>query len=182
MTPGAMAAVPAGERGERSQSSQSALAIPRWLDPRDVQLDVELGSRRHALEVAAETIARLHGIEREPVLRALWRRELVGSTALGCGVAIPHARIDGIPEPTVLYLRAKTAIEFAAPDGKPVCHVLAIAVPSNGDAEAHLELLAAIASMMTERALRERLAAAEDAETIRRAFAEFALAAGAAAP
>jgi nitrogen PTS system EIIA component len=182
MTLGAMAAVSTDERGERNQASQSALPIARWIDPGDVQLDVELGSRRHALEVAAETIARLHGIDRERVLRALWRRELVGSTALGCGVAIPHARIDGIAEPTVLYIRARTAIEFAAPDGKPVRHVLAIAVPTNGNAEAHLELLAAIASMMTERTFRERLAAAEDAETIRRAFAEFAPAAGAAAP
>jgi nitrogen PTS system EIIA component len=173
MTLGAMAAGSTDKAGERRDDPRSGPAVARWLDPCDVQLDVELRSRRHALEVAAATIARQHGIDRERVLRALWRRELVGSTALGCGVAIPHARIDGIAKPIVLYLRAKTAIEFAAPDGKPVHHILAIAVPTNGDPEAHLELLAAIASMMTERTFRDRLATAEDADAIRRAFAEF---------
>jgi hypothetical protein len=46
-------------------------------------------------------------------------------------------------------------------------------VPTDGDAEAHLELLAAVASMMTERTFRDRSATAEDADAIRRAFAEF---------
>jgi PTS system nitrogen regulatory IIA component len=153
---------------------QGAHPVGQWLDPCDIQLDVDLHNRRQALEVVATAIWRMHGLDQESVLRALWRRELVGSTAIGCGVAIPHARIEGIAQPAVLYLRAKTPIDFAAPDGKPVRHLLAIVVPGNGDPEAHLHLLAAVASMVTERAFRERLAAAEDPREIRRAFAEFA--------
>ena len=169
-----------GASDDRSAQQQPAHSVERWIDPCDVALDVQLRSRHHTLEVAATAIWRMYGLERESVLRALWRRELVGSTALGCGVAVPHARIDGITQPIVLYMRAETPIDFAAPDGKPVLHVLVIAVPADGDPEAHLQLLAAVASMMTERTFRERLAAAEDARAIRRAFSEFGRAAGAA--
>ena len=143
------------------------------IDPCDVVLDVELHSRRHALELAAAAFGRSLGLDPDPIFRALWRRELVGSTALGCGIAIPHARIDGITEPTTLYLRAKWPIDFAAPDGKPVRHLLVIVVPTEGDADAHLQLLAAIAQRFTERTFRDRLTAADDAGAIRRAFAEF---------
>jgi len=162
-----------GSRDDGPAKGQGAYPVERWLDPCEIQLDVDLHGRRHALEFVAATIGGIHGLDREAVLRALWRRELVGSTAIGCGVAIPHARIEGIAQPAILYLRAKTPIEFAAPDAKPVRHVLAIVVPADGDAEAHLQLLAAVASMLTEREFRERLAAAEDPREIRRAFADF---------
>ena len=162
-----------GTDNDGTAEGHSASSVERWLDPCDIQLDVDVRDRRQALEITAEAIWRMHGLDQESVLRALWRRELVGSTAIGCGVAIPHARIEGITQPAVLYLRAKTPIDFAAPDAKPVRHILAIVVPADGDDEAHLQLLAALASMMTERAFRERLAAAEDPREIRRAFAEF---------
>jgi len=165
--------------GDAPAKRQGVFPVERWLDPCDIQLDVDLRGRRHALEVTATTIWRMHGLDQESVLRALWRRELVGSTAIGCGVAIPHARIEGVAQPAILYLRAKTAIDFAAPDGKSVRHVLTIVVPAGGDADEHLQLLAAVASMLTERAFRERLDSAEDAREIRRAFAEFARAAAA---
>ena len=155
------------------QQQRPNYQVDRWLDPCDIQLDVDLHGRRQALEVVATAIWRMHGLDCESVLRALWRRELIGSTAIGCGVAIPHARIEGIAQPAVLYLRAKTAIEFGAPDGKPVRHIVTIVVPADGDADAHLQLLAAVASMVTERAFRERLAAAEEPREIRRAFADF---------
>jgi nitrogen PTS system EIIA component len=162
---------------DRPAPQRDGRPVERWLAPCDIELDVDLRSRRHALEVIAASIWRMHGLDQESVLRALWRRELVGSTAIGCGVAIPHARIEGIAQPATLYLRAKTPIEFAAPDGKPVRHVLAIVVPVDGDGEAHLQLLAALASMLTQREFRERLAAAEDAREIRGAFADFGAAA-----
>ena len=156
--------------GERAAAPRP---VDRSIDPCDVVLDVELRGRRQALEFAAAAFGRRHGLDPEPIIRALWRRELVGSTALGCGIAIPHARIDGITQPTTLYLRAKWPIDFAAPDGKPVRHLLAILVPTNGDTEAHLQLLATIAQMATERTFRDRLSSAEDARAIRRTFAEF---------
>ena len=138
------------------------MRLASWPEPQQVVLDAEVLDRRQALELAAAEIGRLHGLDPEPILRTLWRREMVGSTALGCGVAIPHARIDGIGRPMTLFMRPKWAIDFAAPDGKPVNHILVILVPSDGDTDDHLQLLAMAAQMFSDGALRGRVAAAKD--------------------
>jgi PTS system nitrogen regulatory IIA component len=151
-----------------------ASCASRWLEPEAVVLDADLRDRRHALEVAADAIASLHGIDAAPVFRALWRREQVGSTALGHGFAIPHARIPGIVRPLTLFLRAGDAIPFAAPDGKPVSNVLAFAVPADGRSEEHLELLARVAEMLSDRRFRTRLADACTVENVRAVFRTWA--------
>ena len=150
-------------REARSNScTLSMQRIASWLEPQKIILDAELRNRRHALESAAAEIGRMHGLDPEPILRALWRRELVGSTAIGCGVAIPHARIDGIERPMTLFLRSKWAIDFDAPDGKPVANILVIMVPQDGDIGEHLKLLAMIAQMFSDGGFRGRVAAATD--------------------
>src|ERR1700752_786671 len=76
--------------GKEMRSNSSTLSMRRiasWLEPQKIILDAELRDRRHALESAATEIGRMHGLDPEPILRALWRRELIGSTALGSGVA-----------------------------------------------------------------------------------------------
>ncbi len=148
--------------------------ISSWLEPQKILLDIELRHRWHALEWAAATIARMHRLDPAPILRALRRRELVGSTALGCGVAIPHARIDGIERPLTLFVRPRWAIDFAAPDGKPVSSILVIMVPSDGDTDDHLQLLALVAQSFSDPAFRSRIAGSNDIANVRCAFAECA--------
>ncbi len=177
------AAAAGGEIGEPVESTVAGFTFGRRID-RPLRCRAR---RRIARPAACARSSRLRHSAAStisipsPCFRALWRRELVGSTALGCGIAIPHARIDGIKAPTTLYLRAKWPIDFAAPDGKPVRHLLVIMVPTDGDTDAHLQLLAAVAQGLTERALRDRLTAANDEGAIRRAFAEALPAAGDAA-
>lgn len=150
----------------------SARRVLEWLTPEEAILDATLRDRRHALEIAATSIGRRRHIDPASVLRALWRREHVGSTAFGCGVAIPHARVIGLEHPVTLFLRATPPIDFRAPDGKPVESILAIAVPAEGNADDHLLLLALLASMLSDRAFRARLAAETNAAGIRGAFAD----------
>jgi len=144
--------------------------IASWLEPEDVVLDVELRDRWHALDWAAAAIAQVHRLSAAPIARALRRRELVGSTALGCGVAVPHPRIDGIERPLTLFVRPKWAIDFAAPDGKPVSSILVVMVPADGDTDDHLELLALVAQTFSDPAFRSRICAPADIGDVRRAF------------
>jgi PTS system nitrogen regulatory IIA component len=148
--------------------------VASWLEPDEIALDVEVRNRRHALEWAAQRIGHMHALDAAPIFRALWRRELVGSTALGHGVAIPHARIDGIERPLTLFVRPKYAIDFAAPDDKPVAAILAIMVPASGDTDAHLELLALVAQAFSEASFRSQVCNADEVFDVRRAFREFA--------
>ncbi len=124
--------------------------VALWLQPESIHLDVPLRDSLHALEFIATAIGSHHGLDPAPVLRALSRREQAGSTGLGGGFAVPHARISGIERPLTLLLRAQRPIEFKAPDHDPVWLMLAILVPENGDKQDHLKLLALVAELFSD--------------------------------
>ena len=150
--------------------SKDIAQIAAWLQPQEILFDVDVRDRPHALEVAAAAICRARGLDPAPVVRALWRREQAGSTAMGDGFAIPHACIGGIAQPTTLFIRTRHAIAFHAPDGKPVSQLLAILVPEEGARDDHLQLLALVARLFSDRGFRAQLDKALDAGATADAF------------
>jgi len=138
-------------------SVAAAIEVAPELVAQGILLDVELRNRRHAIETAAAAICRRHDLNEHSVAQALWQRELAGSTALGGGVAIPHARIGVISRPVVLFIRPKLAIDFDAPDGKPVEMILVVLVPSAGNPEEHLKLLKSVAEKFADPLFRAQL-------------------------
>jgi len=157
-----------GEQIDGSQSaseSASADGCPQLID-----LDVSAKDKHELFRIAVEMLQRAYAVDPAPILRALWRREEAGSTGLGRGVAIPHARIAGISQPLTMLLRLRAPIPFDAPDGKPVSLVLVIIVPADDETEQHLQLLARFASLCTDRKFRTRLMEAPAAEEVRHAF------------
>ena len=138
----------------------------------DVVLDLDVPNKLRALEEASVILERLHNVRHDAVLRALWRREQIGSTGLGHGVAVPHARITGIDEPIVLFVRTKFAIDFHSPDRKPVSLLFVILVPEHANDE-HLKILATVSEMFSNRAFRNRLEATMEPATIQRLFSEW---------
>jgi nitrogen PTS system EIIA component len=138
----------------------------------DVVVDVDVPNKLRALEEASVILARLHNVSQDAVRRALWRREQVGSTGLGHGVAVPHARIPGIREPIVLFLRTKFAIDFHSPDHKPVSLLFVILVPEQANDE-HLKILATVSEMFSDRTFRARLEGTKEPAAVRRLFSEW---------
>jgi PTS system nitrogen regulatory IIA component len=82
-------------------------------------------------------------LDPETVQTALSAREQLGSTGLGSGFALPHARIDGLSSYVGLFVRLAKAIDFDAIDGKPVTLVFALLIPSE-TAVPHVAALATI--------------------------------------
>jgi PTS system nitrogen regulatory IIA component len=146
--------------------------IGHLLSSDDVAVDLDVPNKLRALEAAAVMLGRLHNVSHEAVLRALWRREQVGSTGLGHGVAIPHARIPGIGEPIVLFVRTKFGIDFHAPDRKPVSLLFVILVPEHANDE-HLKILATVSEMFSDQTFRRRLDAAMETGAIQKLFSEW---------
>ena len=144
--------------------------VANWLQPEEILIDAPLHDATHALEVIADAISERHGLDPGPVFRALSRREQAGSTAIGGGFAIPHARIAGIERPLTLLLRALHPIPFKAPDGSPVSLMLAILVPENGDKNDHLQLLALVAELFSKPRFRAQLDTGTEAVAIAAAF------------
>jgi PTS system nitrogen regulatory IIA component len=150
--------------------ASDTMRIATWLQPQEILLGVDVRDRTHALEVVGAEIGREHGLEPGAIFRALWRREQAASTGLGEGFAIPHARIVGIARPLTLFMRTKVAIAFDAPDRKPVSQLLAIMVPVDGAKDDHLQLLALVSQLFSDRAFRKQLDSASDAVAAAVAF------------
>lgn len=160
------AALGVGEVPEGTGMEPAAPAI----HPQEIVLDVDVDDAKGLLRTAAAYLARAHGLDAAPIARALERREEAGSTALGSGVAIPHARIGGIARPLTLFLRTRRPIAFGAPDGMDTSNFFVIMVPADGDPEAHLDLLAQVASSFGDRDFRADLSLATTAWEVDDAF------------
>jgi PTS system nitrogen regulatory IIA component len=141
-----------------------------YLCPREIALDLEASTRWEALRAVGALVERARGLDAPPIFRALWRREQAQSTALGHGIALPHARIMRIREPITAYVRTKLPIAFAAPDRGPVSELFVLLVPEGDDHARHLELLALIAEMFSDAAFRTRLGQAADVDAVRAIF------------
>jgi len=122
----------------------------------DIELKVDAVNKVQLLAQVADLAERRYGIERAAVERALWRREQAGSTGIGHGVALPHARIGGLSRPIVLLLTASHSIKFGSPDHQPVNKILAILVPTYATYE-HLRILGVVTSMFADAGFRSKL-------------------------
>ena len=142
--------------------------IGELLQPEDIDLDVAVSSKGELLERVAAIVARRQGLPCGPVLEALTDRERLGSTALGHGIAIPHARMKQLQQPAGAFVRTRCPLPFDAPDGQPVSNVLTLLVPANAT-DRHLQLMANAANMFCDRTFRVRLrncATADEVEAL----------------
>ena len=105
------------------------------------------------------------------VLAALLNRERLGSTGVGEGVAIPHAKISGLKNLVACFGRAAHGVAFDAIDYQPVRLIFVLLVPENS-AGAHLKALARISRLLKNGEFRNRLLQLEDAHLLYRAFAD----------
>lgn len=136
--------------------------IAELLPLSNVAVGVDAASKRDLFATVGALFEASGGLARGAVVDALSAREKLGSTGLGQGIAIPHGRIKGLKEARAAFVRLAQPIPFDAPDGRPVSQVFVLLVPEQAT-EQHLELLSDLAHMFSERAFRERLAAAPDA-------------------
>lgn len=144
-------------------------AIAQYLWPEDILLDVEVASKDQLFDEIGQHMEREHAMPREWVVAGLARREQVGSTALGEGVAIPHSRVEELARIQAAYLRLKRPIPYDAPDGRPVSNILVLLVPKRATEE-HLLILADATQMFADRPLRERLHACRHALEVKSLF------------
>lgn len=140
------------------------------LPPENIGLDLEISSRKRAFEEAGLRLERSHGVGFMNVVVGLAKREKLGSTALGEGMALPHARIQGLSRPVAAFIRPRYPLPFDAPDAKPVSDILVLLIPEGQD-EQHVQLLAAIAQRLRDRDFRKRLRKCRSPASVSELFA-----------
>lgn len=94
--------------------------------------------------------ARAYDLDAKLVAERLAAREKLGSTGFGGGIAIPHAKIDGLKKVMAVVARLPQPIEFAAVDELPVDLVFALLSPVDAGAE-HLKALARVSRRLRDR-------------------------------
>lgn len=132
------------------------------LSAAQVQVQVDVSSKKRAFEDAGLLFENLHGLSRALVTDSLFSRERLGSTGLGHGVAIPHGRIKGLKSPMAAVFQLAHPIAFEAPDELPVGLLIFLLVPEAAT-QKHLEILSEIAEMLSDAVLRDKLAVSADA-------------------
>ena len=141
------------------------MTIGDLLEPGAVTLRVSAANKRQVLGVIADVAARVFGVHADEALEGLVEREAAGSTGVGQGVAIPHARLSGLDRVRAVFMRLETPVAFGAVDDKPVDLLVALFAPKNADSS-HLRALARISRLMREPDMREQLRKARSADAV----------------
>ena len=135
------------------------------IDRSAIALRVSAANKRQTLAVIAEIAARNFGLDGGDILDALTEREMAGSTGVGHGVAVPHARLDGMERMRGVFVRLEHPVEFDAVDDQPVDLLFALFAPKDAGAE-HLRALARVSRLLRQAEVRERLRQARTADAI----------------
>jgi nitrogen PTS system EIIA component len=110
----------------------------------DAIADLQVADRKALLRDLASRAARSLSIVEKVIFDALARREELGSTGIGKGVAIPHARLPEVKKPFGILVRLKHPMDFNAVDGEPVDLVFLLLLPA-ADEAGSLNALACVA-------------------------------------
>jgi PTS system nitrogen regulatory IIA component len=141
------------------------MGITDHLSVADVILDLSAASKAAVLQLLAAQAAKRLGRAEGEILDALHARERLGSTALGRGVALPHARLEGDPPPVVLFARLRRAVDFEARDEEPVDLVILVLWPE-ASPEGFLPALAETCRSLREHQVLRRLRSAKAPEEV----------------
>jgi len=141
------------------------MTVADILSTADVFCDLKASGKRKLLSDLSVIVASRAGLEAGPVFEALWAREMLASTAVGRGVALPHGRMPGLSRIAGLFAKLQNPIAFGAPDDLPVDLVFLLLTPAEAGAD-HLKALARISRLMRQGGLCEQLRSARSADAL----------------
>ena len=143
------------------------MKVSDFLSSADVTIDFAAADKQTLLEQLARRAGLAADMAPVRLLSELLKREQLGSTGIGGGVAIPHARFQEINKPLAMLIRLKRPIDFDAVDGKTVDIVALLLLPDASNSD-RLGALACIARKLRDPAVIKALREARDGAQIYR--------------
>lgn len=138
-----------------------AMTIDDILAPADVVHGLRASGKTPLLEDLAKRAARSLNLDADTILGALIRREGLGSTGVGDGVALPHARLEAVRRPFGLLARLREPLDFDAVDERPVDLVFLLLLPT-AEGGNYLNALACVARKLRDSETAAALRGARD--------------------
>jgi len=124
-------------------------------------------SKRQVLKELARHAAAALGLDEQHLLDALMERERLGTTGIGHGIAIPHARLAEVDRLVGLFARLAQPVDFESLDDQPSDLIFLLLAPDSADADS-LKALARISRVLRDPALRQRLRQERDRDAVYR--------------
>jgi PTS system nitrogen regulatory IIA component len=146
------------------------MAIGDLIGQGDVVVGLRVADKAQLLGELARRAAAALSLKQPDLLRALQAREQLGSTGLGRGFALPHARLPHLPRIYACVARLARAIDFEAVDDKPVDLVVLLLTPESA-ASQHLATLAALSRPFRDEAFVQLVRKAPDAAALHKVLA-----------
>lgn len=135
-------------------------------------VDMKARTKKEALrELSGVLAGSVKGLESAGLLEMLLEREKLGTTAMGDGIAIPHARIESLDRLLASFGRSRQGVDFESVDGKPT-HLFFLLVAPGREGSAHLLTLARLSRLLSSPEFRSRLMDAESGDDLFRALEE----------
>jgi len=143
--------------------------ISELIVPGCVLTGLKAASKEQCLDLLARHAAGATGLAAEVIGTALKRREALGSTGIGGGIAMPHAPIAGLSAPFGLLACLAKPVDFDAVDGEPVNILCVILTPEGGQGQ-HLNALACVARRLQQQHVREAIRCARHPQDVHAAL------------
>lgn len=124
------------------------MTISELLSPQKIFIDTDVSSKKKLLELIANIVADKTQLPESVIYSNLLSRERLGSTGLGRGIAVPHARVPDLDQAMGCFFRLSEAVNFEAPDNLAVDLVFTIIIPEQATEE-HLLILSALARIFS---------------------------------
>jgi len=147
------------------------MKISDFLSPADVALDVRESDKARLLQQLSSQAAAKVGLSANEVCTQIIKREELGSTGVGNGVALPHARLRGLTTPFGLFARLRHGIDFEAIDSQPVNIVFLLLLP-DGTGASQLNALASVARALRDPETLQRIRSAADRDSLFQAIVD----------
>lgn len=132
--------------------------IAKLLKPEGVRVLGQVTSKKRLFQELGDMAASACGLNGDLVFDGLQERESLGPTGVGHGIALPHARIEGLSGIVGVFIRLEKPMEFEAIDRQPVDLIFALFAPKDSGVE-HLKALALISRTMRDASICAKLRA-----------------------
>lgn len=146
------------------------MSFDTYLTAEGVMLDIVSTSKKQLFQLMAEKLVTLpalasKNLHARDVVNAIMERERLGTTGVGSGVALPHARLDDVDAVHAVFARLETPLDYEAVDDVPVDLVVLLVAPTDAGG-AHLRALAQFSRRLRREETRARLRTAPDTQSL----------------
>jgi PTS system nitrogen regulatory IIA component len=135
------------------------------ITPEAILPSLKANSKKQVLQAIAEKAAAMTGVEERDIFDTLNKREKLGSTGVGGGIAIPHGKLAKLDHIFGMFARLPKPIDFEALDETPVDLIFLLLAPESAGAD-HLKALARVARLFREPGIAGKLRASSDASAL----------------